>query len=34
MEAATWTAIGVLATSSLGMLFYLGQRIDALRWRP
>lgn len=30
MEAATWTAIGVLAATSLGTLFYLGARIDAL----
>ena len=29
MEAATWTAIGVLAATSLGTLFYLGARIDA-----
>jgi hypothetical protein len=33
MEAATWTAIGVLAATSLGTLFYLGQRIDALGGR-
>ncbi len=30
MEAATWTAIGVLAATSLGTLFYLGARIDGL----
>lgn len=30
MEAATWTAIGLLAATSLGSLFYLGSRIDAL----
>jgi hypothetical protein len=33
MEAATWTAIGVLAATSLGTLFYLGSRIDALAGR-
>lgn len=30
MEAAVWTAIGLLAALSLGSLFYLGARIDAL----
>jgi len=30
MEAAIWTAIAILAASSLGSLFYLGARIDAL----
>ena len=30
MEAATWTAIGLLAATSLGSLFYLGSRIDSL----
>ena len=30
MEAAIWTAIGVLAATSLGSLFYLGARIDGL----
>ncbi len=32
MEAATWTAIGVLAAAvlgSFGSFFYLGARIDA-----
>jgi hypothetical protein len=29
MEAAVWTAIGLLAATSLGTLFYLGSRIDA-----
>ena len=29
METAAWTAIGVLAATSLGTLFYLGRRIDA-----
>jgi hypothetical protein len=28
MEAAVWTAIAVLAATSLGTLFYLGARID------
>jgi hypothetical protein len=27
--AAIWTAIGLLAATSLGSLFYLGSRIDA-----
>jgi hypothetical protein len=30
MDAAVWTAIGLLAATSLGTLFYLGARIDAL----
>jgi hypothetical protein len=30
MDAAVWTAIGLLAATSLGTLFYLGTRIDAL----
>jgi hypothetical protein len=30
MDAAVWTAIGFLAATSLGTLFYLGSRIDAL----
>ncbi len=30
MEAQVWTLIGLLAASILGMLFYLGNRIDAL----
>jgi hypothetical protein len=30
MEVVAWSAIGVLAASQLGMLFYLGSRIDAL----
>lgn len=30
MEAATWTAIGLLAATSLGTLFCLGSRIDTL----
>ena len=29
MDAAVWTAIGLLAATSLGTLFYLGARIDA-----
>ncbi len=33
MEAAIWTAIGLLAATSLGTLFYLGSRIDALAGR-
>ena len=33
MEASTWTAIGLLAATSLGSLFYLGSRIDALSSR-
>jgi hypothetical protein len=30
MEAQAWTAIGLLAATLLGALFYLGNRIDAL----
>jgi len=30
MDAAVWTAIGLVAATSLGTLFYLGSRIDAL----
>jgi hypothetical protein len=30
MDAAVWTAIGLLAATSLGSLFYLGARIDSL----
>jgi hypothetical protein len=30
MDAATWTALGLLAATSLGSLFYLGSRIDGL----
>ena len=33
MEAALWTPITVLAATSLGSLFYLGSRIDALAAR-
>jgi len=33
MSAAIWTAIGLLAATSLGTLFYLGTRIDALAAR-
>jgi hypothetical protein len=33
MDAALWTAIGLLAATSLGTLFYLGSRIDALAAR-
>ena len=33
MDAAIWTAIGLLAATSLGTLFYLGTRIDALAAR-
>lgn len=33
MEAVVWTAIGLLAATSLGTLFYLGSRIDALAAR-
>jgi hypothetical protein len=29
MDAAVWTAIGLLAVTSLGTLFYLGSRMDA-----
>jgi hypothetical protein len=30
MDAAIWTALGLLAATSLGTLFYLGSRIDAV----
>jgi flagellar capping protein FliD len=30
MDAAVWTAIGLVAATSLGSLFYGGGRIDAL----
>ena len=30
MEAAIWAALGLLAATSLGSLFYLGARIDGL----
>jgi hypothetical protein len=30
MDAAVWTAIGLLAATSLGSVFYLGTRIDGL----
>jgi hypothetical protein len=33
MDAAVWTAIGLLAATSLGSLFYLGSRIDSLAAR-
>jgi hypothetical protein len=33
MVAAAWTAIGLLAATSLGTLFYVGSRIDALAAR-
>jgi hypothetical protein len=33
METATWTAIGLLAATSVGSLFFLGSRIDALSGR-
>jgi len=33
MEAAVWTALGLLAATSLGTLFHLGSRIDALAAR-
>jgi hypothetical protein len=33
MDAAVWTALGLLAATSLGTLFYLGSRIDALATR-
>ena len=33
MDAAVWTAIGLLAATSLGTLFYLGSRMDALAAR-
>ena len=33
VDAAVWTAIGLLAATSLGSLFYLGSRIDGLGTR-
>ena len=33
MDAAVWTAIGLLAATSLGTLFHLGARIDGLAAR-
>ena len=30
LDAAIWTALGLLAATSLGSLFYLGSRIDGL----
>jgi hypothetical protein len=33
VDAAVWTAIGLLAATSLGTMFYLGARIDALGGR-
>ena len=33
MDAAVWTAIGLMATFSLGSVFYLGSRIDSLAAR-
>lgn len=33
MDAPVWTAIGLLAATSLGTLFYLGSRIDNLAAR-
>ena len=30
MDAAIWTALGLLAATSFGSLFYLGSRIDGL----
>jgi hypothetical protein len=33
MDAAVWTAIGLLAATSIGSLFYLGGRIDGLAVR-
>jgi len=30
MDAAIWTALGLLAATSLGSLSYLGSRIDGL----
>jgi len=33
MDAAVWTAIGLVAATSLGTLFYLGGRIDVLSAR-
>jgi len=33
MDAAIWTALGLLAATSLGSLFHLGSGIDALGTR-
>jgi hypothetical protein len=33
MDAAVWTAIGLLVATSLGSLFFLGLRIDVLAAR-
>jgi hypothetical protein len=33
MDVVVWTAIGLLAATSLGTLFYLGAQIDALAAR-
>ncbi|HEV8621990.1 MAG TPA: hypothetical protein VGR33_03760 [Actinomycetota bacterium] len=33
MTGAIWTAIGLLAATSLGTLFYVGSRIDGLAAR-
>ena len=33
MDAAVWTAIGLLAAISLGTIIYLGSRMDALAAR-
>jgi len=33
MNGAIWTAIGLLAGTSLGTLFYLGARIDSMGGR-
>jgi hypothetical protein len=33
MEAVAWTAIGILAATLLGNMFYLGSRIDNLATR-
>ena len=33
MTGVAWTAIGLLATTLLGSLFYLGSKIDALSGR-
>ena len=33
MGAAVWTAIGLLAATSLGTLFYMSSRVDALAAR-
>jgi hypothetical protein len=30
VEAQAWTAIGLLAATLIGVLFYLGNRIDSL----